>query len=162
MFQQGYSEALVHLGLEKIAAGWWAAKAVPKLKEVGTAVARALVGQPKRFGRELKAGTAFGPEGLVRQGFKAPGLFDKAFLYGFPAVSAIQTMRSDDPDKAGTIGGLVGGTLAGTAAFGPLGMLGAIPMGFAGEIAGKRLAHGAQNIFGVGNTTSPRYTSLQQ
>jgi hypothetical protein len=162
MFQQGYSEALMHLGFEKNAAGWWAAKAVPKLKEIGQSALTNFIGQPKQFGRELRSGTAFGSGGLIREGFKAPGIIQKGLMYGFPAVSAIQTIRSNDPDKGGALGGLIGGTLASSAAFGPLGMLGAMPAGYLGEVAGKRLVHGAKNILGIGNQTAPRYTSLQQ
>jgi hypothetical protein len=156
MYHHGYNAALHQLGLEKNAAF------LPKLKSFGKAVGTNLWGQPGNFVRELRSGTAFGKDSLLAEGFKAPKLWQKALMYGFPAVSAIQTLRSNDPDKAGAIGGLIGGTALSTAAFGPFGMLGAAPASFAGEFLGKRLVHGTQRIFGVGNRQVPQYTSLQQ
>jgi hypothetical protein len=164
MYQYGYNAALRQLGLEKNAAFFpgAAARFMPKLKSFGKAVGTNLFGQPKKFVGELRSGTAFGKDSLLAEGFKAPKLWQKALMYGLPAASAVQTLRSDDPDKAGSIGGLIGGTALSTAAFGPFGMLGAIPANYAGEFLGKRLVRGTQRILGVGNQQAPQYTSLQQ
>jgi hypothetical protein len=163
MYHQGYSAALQQLGIEKIAFTplGWAARVAPKFKNFGKGVVTNLFGQPKNFVKEWRAGKAFGPNSLMAEGFKAPKLWQKGLMYGLPAASAIQTMRSDDPDKAGTIGGLLGATALGTAAFGPLGMIGSLPASYAGEYIGKRFARGAQRMLGVGNQATPQYTSLQ-
>lgn len=164
MYHHGYNAALQKLGLMKNAAFFpgAAARFMPKLKSFGKAVGTNLIGKPRQFMNELRAGTAFNKDSLIAEGFKAPKLWQKALMYGLPAASVVQTLRSDDPDKAGSIGGLVGGTALSTAAFGPFGMLGAIPASMAGEFIGKRLTHGTQRILGVGNQTTPQYTSLQQ
>jgi hypothetical protein len=162
MYQQGYNAALQQLGLEKIAVAGMMSRFMPKLKSFGSAVATNLVGKPKQFLNELRSGTAFDKDSLIAEGFKAPKLWQKAVMYGLPAASAVQTLRSDDPDKAGSIGGLIGGTVLSTAAFGPFGMLGALPASMGGEFLGKRLVRGTQRILGVGNQQAPQYTSLQQ
>jgi hypothetical protein len=164
MFQQGYNAGLRQLGIEKtaLALPGWAARRIPGLKSFGRNVATNLVGQPKQFVKELRSGTAFGRDSLMAEGFKAPKLWQKALMYGFPAVSAVQTLRSDDPNKANSIGGLIGSTVLGTAAFGPFGMLGSIPASMAGDFIGQRLVRGSQRLLGIGNQQAPQYTSLQQ
>lgn len=167
MYDVGYQAALERMGIEKTAGlgttfARWGAKAAPMMKSFGKNLKTNLIGNPRRFYQELKGGKAFGPDSLIREGFSAPKLWQKGLLYGLPAVSAIATLRSDDPDKAGAVGGLLGSTLLGTAAFGPLGMLGSLPASFAGEWAGRRLVHGTQNVLGVGNKPPSSYTSMQQ
>lgn len=163
MYHHGYNAALQQLGLEKTAfrIPKWTMKVVPTLKSIGKGTAEMLVGSPKRFGQEWRAGTAFGPNSLIRESFKAPKLWQKALFYGFPAVSAAQTLRSNDPNKAESLGGLAGGVLLGTAAMGPLGMLGSIPAGYLGEHIGTRFVSGAKRLAGIGSQNQLPYTSRQ-
>lgn len=163
MYQQGYNAALQRLGLEKIAfrIPKWVVRTGPKLKEMGSDLATMTVGSPKKFMQELRSGTALGPKGLIRESFKAPALWQKALFYGFPAVSAVQTLRSNDPDKAESLGGLAGGMLLGTAAMGPFGMLGSYPLGFLGEHLGSRLVRGAKRMTGIGSQNQLPYTSRE-
>jgi hypothetical protein len=163
MYHYGYSAALQQLGLAKTAALPLraAGKIGPWLRNFGQDAATNIIGSPKKFYHELQAGTAFGKDSILASGFKAPELWQKGLMYGLPAVDAVQTMRSADPNKAEALGSLLGGTLAGTAAFGPVGMLGSIPASFAGEAIGGRMVRGAKKLFGVGNQPSMQYTSLQ-
>lgn len=163
MYHQGYRAALQKLGLEKTAALplRFAGRIGPWLRNFGQEAATNLIGSPKKFYQELRAGTALGKDSTLASGFKAPELWQKGLMYGLPAADAVQTMRSADPDKAGALGGILGSTVLGTAAFGPAGMLGSIPASFAGEAIGTRAVRGAQRLFGVGNQPSMQYTSLQ-
>jgi len=178
MYDRGYNDVLQQLGIEKTAVNWGAvlrgaghagptAKNVSrtvsgKLKNFGRNVWRSLIGQPSAFAKELRAGKAFDRGGLIAQGFAAPGLLNKSLLYGLPAASAMHTLMSDDPNRAQTLGGLAGSIALGSAAFGPVGMLGSIPASYAGDIIGRRLVGGAKRIMGFGNRPSPQYTSFQQ
>jgi len=169
MYDRGYMDVLQQLGIEKTAAvvprlnfGAWASKAVPVLKNFGKSVGQNLWGQPGNFVKEIRAGKALRKDSLIAEGFKAPKLWHKALMYGFPAVSAVQTLRSDDPNKAQALGGLVGSVALGTAAFGPFGMLGSIPASFAGEHIGSKLVGGTKRLLGFGNKPTPQYTSYQQ
>jgi len=169
MYDRGYMDVLQQLGIEKTAAvvprlnfGAWASKAVPVLKNFGKSVGQNLWGQPLNFAKEVQAGKALGKDSLIAEGFAAPKLWHKALMYGVPAISAVQTLRSDEPNKAQALGGLAGSVLLGTAAFGPLGMLGSIPASFAGEHLGRQLVRGTQRTLGFGNRPTPQYTSYQQ
>lgn len=137
-FDAGYQNALMTLGMEKFAnpvARWLAQKAPGFLHNVRTQT----IGEPIKAYRQLRAGTLFGPSGLVRHGLEAPGLLNKALLYGIPAGMAAYTMAGDDPDKYEQVGGLAAGSLLGNAAFGPLGMLGAAAAMPIGTTIGRHL-----------------------
>jgi len=161
-YQSGYGAALQQLGLTKIAVPLKVlTKAGPFLRNLGKDFATNVVGSPRKFYQELKGGTAFGREGLLASGFKAPTIAQKAMMYGFPAVEAISTVAGSGPNKVEALGEIAGGTLMGTAAFGPLGMVGALPADALGRAVGGRAVRGVKRLFGVGNQPVPQYTSLQ-
>jgi hypothetical protein len=164
MYKQGYLNGLRQLNLEKLALTpiGMTSKLGPTLRNFGQDVLTNVIGSPKKFWGELRAGTALGKDSILASGFKAPELWQKGLMYGLPAAEAVQVARSAEPDKAGALGGILGGTLLGTAAFGPAGMLGSIPASFAGEAIGSRVVRGAKKLFGVGNQPPVQYTSLQQ
>ena len=143
-YYTGYREALSSVGLEKFAnpVARWIAQKVPAFLHnfrIQT------FGQPVKAFQQLRAGTLLGKGGLVRHGLSAPGLLNKTLLYGIPAGMAAYTAAGDDPDKYEQIGGLAAGSLLGNAAFGPLGMMGAMaamPVGtFIGRHAGGAVRH---------------------
>lgn len=146
MYETGYHQALTALGIEKFAnpvARWVAQKAPGFLHNVRTN----MIGQPINAYRQLRAGTLFnGEHGLVSQGLKAPGLLNKTLLYGIPAAMGVATLAGDDPDKYEQIGGLAAGTLLGNAAFGPLGMLGAMGGMSLGNVIGRHAGGAVRNM----------------
>lgn len=143
------------LGLTKVAvpiiqkapllrrAGWWLKK---KLPQWGTTAKEIAVGRPKQFMEELAKGKAFGKGSLIRQSFHAPGVLNKVFWYGLPAYEGLQIMRSDDPNKAGRMGGLLGGTALGIAAWRPLGIVGSMGAGMLGERIGSGVGQTAEYL----------------
>jgi len=149
--------------LEKIAAplnsGWWASRGAPGLKNFGKGFLRNLIGDPKGAYRQARAGTLFSKGGLGAEGFAAPKMWQKGLLYGLPAVSAVQTLRSDDPNKGEAIAGLGASILAGNAAFGPLGILGSMPIAMGADYAARRFVRGSKNLLGVGAPQVAPYTS---
>ena len=163
MYHQGYTDALRQLGMEKTAINLIRniSRFGPSLRNIGSSFATNLIGKPKQFYRELKGGTAFGRKGVLASGFEAPKLWQKGLMYGLPGVEAVQTMRSTDPNKLENLGGLAGGTLLGTAAFGPGGMVGALAGDALGRSVGSRAVRGARSIFGIGKQPVSQYTSLQ-
>jgi hypothetical protein len=153
MYNEGYTQAILDLGLEKTAGIPPAvlrtlSKAIPTLKNIGRDLGEMTWGKPKQFYKELREGTALDKGSLIRESFKTPALWQKALFYGFPAVSAVQTLRGDEPYKAERLGGLLGGTILGTAAVGPLGMLGSVPLGFLGDRIGTQLTSGLRRMSG--------------
>lgn len=141
----GYRNALAAIGLEKFAnpvARWLAQKAPAFLHNMRVQT----IGQPIKAFQQLRAGTLLGKGGLVRQGLSAPGNLNKLLLYGIPAGMAAYTAAGDDPDKYEQIGGLAAGALAGNAAFGPLGMMGAMAAFPAGTAIGRHVGGAVRHL----------------
>jgi hypothetical protein len=144
-YVQGYRQALTTYGLEKLAnpVARWLAQRMPGFLHnfrVQT------FGQPIKAFHQLRAGTLLGKGGLVRSGLSAPGMLNKTLLYGIPAGMAAYTMAGNDPDKYEQIGGLAAGTLMGNAAFGPLGMLGAMAAWPAGTAIGRHVGGAVRHL----------------
>lgn len=121
----------------------WVAQKAPGFL---TNVRHNIIGQPIRAYKQLRQGTLFGKGGLVRSGLSAPTWGSKLLLYGIPAGMAAYTAAGDDPDKYEQIGGLATSTLAGGAAFGPLGMLGAMAAMPLASRAGRHLGGGVRHL----------------
>lgn len=143
----GKQAAATVLGLDKVAVplvtrpSFWAraAKGISPYLPTWKGTKEMMIGNPGQFMGELRDNKALAKGSLIREGFKAPGMLNKAFFYGMPALDAVNIMRSDSPNKAEELGGSVGGMLAGTAAFRPVGMLGSMVAGTAGSMLGKSL-----------------------
>ena len=145
MYDNGYSQVFTDLGLEKFAnpvARWLAQKAPGFVKSVGSN----MIGHPIRAYHQLRAGTLFGNRGLVREGLHAPGVLNKALMYGIPAAMGAYTLAGNDPDKYEQIGGLAGSTLAAGAVFGPLGMVGAMGALPLGTSVGRHVGGAIRNL----------------
>jgi len=157
LFEQGHFEMLQALGLTKTAApiiykapflrraGWWLGK---KLPQWGKALKETAIGEPRKFLRELEQGKAFSKGSLIRESYKAPGILNKVFWYGFPAYEGLEILRDQDPNKAERLGGLIGGTALGMGAFKPLGMLGYMGADWLGHRLGSGLARTAKHLAG--------------
>jgi len=115
-------------------------------------VKRFMIGRPRRFAHEWRMKQSLKPGSVFREGFEAPGAFNKALLYGFPAIEAANIVRGDPGERAERIGGLLGGTALGLAAWGPTGMLGSMVAGTLGERLGRGLGRTAKYVTRV----SPR------
>jgi hypothetical protein len=102
-------------------------------------VKRFFVGEPGKFVGELRKGKALSKGSLIREGFQAPGVINKALFYGLPALDVISTARSNSPDKPGDIAGILGGTAASMAAFRPFGLLGAMAGGMGGSALARKI-----------------------
>lgn len=99
-----------------------------------------MIGRPRRFAHEWRMKQSLKPGSVFREGFEAPGILSKALLYGFPAVEAANIVHGEPGDRAERIGGLLGGTALGLAAWGPTGMLGSMVAGGIGERLGRGLS----------------------
>lgn len=158
----GYQDAYRCLGMPKYAAapgmlasaGKWALNKLPSW----SGVKKFFIGNPRMFAHEVRSGKALAPGSLVRQGMAAPGYWSKGLLYGLPAVEAVNIARSDSGDRADRIGGLVGGTLGGLAAWGPGGILGSMAVGAVGERLGRGLVRTGKYVTGV----TPKAEDVQQ
>jgi hypothetical protein len=126
-----------------------------KLKDVGSSVKNFMIGKPRQFYDELKGGKALSEGGLIREGLKAPGLLNKALFYGLPAYEAGSIAGDAEGDKAKRLGESLGGSALSLAAFGPLGLLGAIGGGMAGGQIGGAIGTGVGHLTGAGNTIYP-------
>lgn len=167
-YEQGQHAADVFLGFTKVAIplisspSFWqrAGKVVKKWMPTWSGTKKMMVGEPGRFKDEILNNKMLSKGSLIRQGFKTPGMFNKALFYGFPAMDAISVARGNSPDKAGDIAGIIGGSAAGMAAFRPLGMIGAMAAGTAGSVLGKKLVHGGQKVLGRGPEQVPPQEQL--
>lgn len=108
------------------------------------------VGRPGRAAHEWRMKQSLKPGSVFREGFSAPGPVNKALLYGFPAYEGINIAQGEKGERAERIGGLLGGTALGLAAWGPGGILGSMAAGMAGERLGRGLGRTAKY---VGRTT---------
>jgi hypothetical protein len=111
-------------------------------------VKKFFIGDPRRFAYEHRMKMHKKPGSLLREGFKAPGVMSKAMLYGLPAVEAVNIARDEPGNRAERIGGLLGGTAAGLAAWGPTGLLGSMAAGALGERFGRGVGRTAKYITG--------------
>ncbi len=168
-YNEGREEMLRTLGISKTAtpliakapllarAGGWLKQ---KLPQWGQGAKEMAIGSPGKFVDELSRGKAFGKGSLVRQSFHAPGLLNKVFWYGLPAYEGAKIMRSDDPDKAARMGGLIGGTALGIGAFRPLGLAGSMGLGMLGERVGSGVGRTVRHMSqGQGISPEGRWTS---
>jgi hypothetical protein len=103
------------------------------------AVKKFFMGNPRRAAHEWRMKESLKPGSVFREGFEAPGMLNKALLYGFPAVEAANIARGEKGERAERIGGLLGGTALGLAAWGPTGLLGSMAAGAVGERIGRGL-----------------------
>jgi hypothetical protein len=162
-YEDGVVAGFQSLGLEKEAAGF-AAKVLPTLKAVGHDARLSLIGQPIRFIKELFSGRAFSPGGVLRENLIPQSALGKGLVFGIPALQGAAILRDNSPDKASQLGGLATGTALSTAAFGPLGGLGAAMFYGPGEAIGKKLVSAGRGILGHSPNPSaipPRSPALQ-
>jgi hypothetical protein len=152
--QAGRDSVFRLMGMQKeakiFAPGW--------LGRFGHGLKRFMIGDPKKFMGEVRAGKVMAPGSSIRSMFTLPS-FKKhpikatamgGLIYGLPAYEAYNISQDPDPHKAQRIGGMLGGTALGWAAFGPAGMLGSIPAGMAGEWAGGQVGKGVGKLTGEG------------
>jgi hypothetical protein len=123
-------------------------KVLKKWAPTWSGTKKMMIGEPGKFKDEIVNRKLLSKGSLIRQGFQAPGMFNKALFYGMPALDIMSVARSDSPDKAGDIAGILGGSAMGMAAFRPMGMLGSMAAGTAGSAIGRGLAHGGQKLLG--------------
>jgi hypothetical protein len=152
-YTRGQEDANTLFGLMKTAAGLpqlatagagllgRAGSALKKWAPTWSGTKKFMIGEPKEFMNQLANRRFLSKGSLVRQGFEAPGMLSKAMFYGLPALDVVSTMRSDSPDKAKDIAGIIGGTAGSMAMFKPFGMLGAM----AGGSIGGKLTSGLLN-----------------
>jgi len=112
-------------------------------------VKKFMIGRPRRFAHEWRMKKTLKPGSVFREGFEAPGVFNKALLYGFPAVESVNIIRGEPGERAERIGGLLGGTALGLAAWGPTGMIGSMAAGTLGERLGRGLGRTLKYKTGV-------------
>lgn len=176
-FESGWDDVISALGLTKTAlavppaaASQLAGKAMSTGVNAATktpwytSVRKGAIGEPINFGKELLSGKAFTREGMMYDGLRARSTMDKALLYGLPAFMGYQTMKSDAPDKAQQMGGLVASTLGTNALFRPFGMLGSMLAYPALDRIGRgavNVAQKATGTFGQSDAQNP-YASFQR
>jgi len=112
-----------------------------------------MIGEPGKFMNELANRKMLAKGSLIRKGFHAPGLLNKTLFYGLPALDAVNIVRSDSPNKAEDLASLAGGSMAGLAAFRPLGMVGALAASAGGSALGRGLVSGGRKL--LGNVAQP-------
>lgn len=159
---QGQCDTYLRLGLEKEAgigrtlsrAGKFLRSKLPSRQ----GVKKFFIGRPGRAAHEWRTKQTMAPGSVFREGFEAPGLLNKALLYGFPAVESAKIMKSEKGDRAERVGGLLGGTALGLAAWGPTGLLGSMAAGAVGERIGRGLARTGKYVGRV----SPRAEELSR
>ena len=166
--QAGYRETLASFGITKEGAmpGWLASKA----KGAGGFLKNLLIGDPKRFAKEVREGKVWEPGSTIRSMFEFPKYDPKKpiwsrlgqgahglFLVGLPAYEGYNILTDPEGHKAERIGGMLGGTALGWAAMGPAGILGSIPGGMLGEYAGSLAGKGVGKVVGETNPAPPTY-----
>lgn len=165
MFSKGRTDALVSLGLVKLAAGvpilqrpslWkrlgrWAQRKMP----TRTGVRNFFIGDPRRFGQEIIKGKALSKGSLIRESFHAPDMFSKAMFYGLPAVEGVGVALDEEGNKARRIGETLGGAALGLAAYRPLGMLGSVGADVLGRRLGGGIGQTAAHLVGKATTPTP-------
>jgi hypothetical protein len=175
-FEEGWNEVYQSLGLLKVAlvippgTVARAGQAGKSLVEAGakqpwhTSLRKFMIGEPINFGKEIMSGNAFKRDSMMHQGMKAPKMLDKALLYGLPAYMGYQTMKSDAPDKAQSIGGLALGTLGTNALYRPLGMVGSMVAYPVLDRIGRGAVNVAQKATGTFGQSDPQnpYQRFQQ
>lgn len=161
-YAAGRQSALRLFGLEKQAvsvaagapllrrAGWWLRGKAPTI----SATKRFLIGDPRKFGKELMQGKATGKGSLLRQSFHAPDTLSKVLFYGLPAVEASTIAMDAEPDKAKRVGRALGGAALGLAAWRPLGMVGSMAADTLGRGVGGVIGQTAGHL--AGKVTPPR------
>lgn len=154
----GQESALSTLGITKTAVsvgyrpsvlkrlGGWLKKKAP----TRTGFRDMMIGDPKRFAKELASGHLFKGVGkgktLIRESFRAPDMFSKAMFYGMPAVETAGIALDDEGDKTRRIGGSLGGAALGLAAYRPLGMIGSIGADMVGRSLGGGIGQAAAHV----------------
>jgi len=148
-YMQGRHAVYSQLGIDKEAAPRSLVRFGKFLKSKlpsSGAVKRFFRGDPRRAAYEWRMSQSLKPGSVFRKGFEAPSMFDKALLYGFPAVESVNIMRGEKGERAERLGGLLGGTAAGLAAWGPTGLLGSMVAGSIGERLGRGLGRTAKYV----------------
>jgi hypothetical protein len=156
-YVQGQHAASCFLGIDKIAAPLFTprpgmlsrvGRTLKKWAPTWAGTKKMMIGEPGKFKDEIVNRKLLSKGSLIREGFRAPGMLNKALFYGMPALDMVSVARSDSPDKAGDIASIIGGSAMGMAAFRPLGMLGAMAAGTAGAALGRGAVHGGQKLLG--------------
>lgn len=171
MFEQGQHAALSLLGLEKRAFRQLgvpilnASKKIPVANRIGKKLKGMLptwkgtkemaIGKPREFASEVARGKAFAPGSLMRKGFRAKGMMDKAFLWGFPAHEVGSVMLDDQGDKARRVGEGLGSAGALMAGWYPAGMLGAMALDPVGRAIGGAVGQTAGHLAGKATGEEP-------
>ena len=149
-YTAGQPDIYALLGLQKHAAKTRLLQSIGKRLPSLGGVKRFLTGQPRQFMHEARTGRLWAPGSTLRQGLAAPGMLSKGLLYGLPAAEAVNIAARGEPgQRAERIGGLVGGTLGGLAAWGPGGMLGSMAVGSLGARIGTGLARTGKYTAGM-------------
>lgn len=149
-FDAGYNATLASLGITKEARIW------PALRGFGQRFAKNFkqiaVGSPLQATKEIMAGKALKPGGLIRAGFDPGkgkmGLLMGGLFYGLPAYQAYKVYKSDAPNKAEEIGKILGGTAAGLGTWRAYGMLGSMLATPIGERLGGAAGRLGQTLAG--------------
>ena len=131
------------LGMTKTAAGPanWFSRGWSKW---GPVIGENVYGRPKQFFKK--------PWETIKDSFKMTPIDPKApiksrlmryggmgLFYGLPAYQALGIMRDPPGDRAENMGGLIGGSALGLAAFSPFGMVGSIAAGEVGDRIGRKI-----------------------
>jgi hypothetical protein len=136
-YDQGYQDMMT-----KIAGpASWLAK---KFTKWGPAIGENIYGRPKQFLQK--------PWETIKDSFKMTPVDPKApiksrlmryggmgLFYGLPAYQAMQIMKDPPGNRAENMGGLIGGSALGLAAFSPFGMVGSIAAGEVGDRIGRKI-----------------------
>jgi len=164
--EQGVKDAFAHFGIKE---AWFEgtkdwlrnirANPVSALKDVG----HGLVGHPIETGKQLLAGTAFKPEGILnlRKNLLGGGWLNRIMGIGIPAYGAIQALRGQGDPNEGRLSnalGAIGSGLGFTLGFPAAGMLGVPYIAEAGHRLGKGLGH----LLGSRPTPPPSPQMYQQ
>jgi hypothetical protein len=163
--QAGHDSVNQILGMEKKAVGPILSKAPALLRRIGGGIKRFAIGEPKRFMKEVREGKVWSPGSTVRSMFEFPSFKTNplsatahgAFLVGLPAYEGYHIMTDPEGQKAERMGGMLGGTALGWAAFGPGGLLASIPAGMIGEAVGGLAGKGVGKVVGEKPPAPPTY-----
>ena len=153
-YHRGAHDMFLRLGMQKEAAGFMQAL-LPKMKSLGHAARVTMVGEPLKALQEIRAGKGFAPGSVMRSGLIPESHIGKALMYGIPAAQGASILAGNDPNKGEQLGGLAVGSALSSAAFGPLGGLGAAALYPIGESVGSGIMHAGKGLLGMNHPQTP-------
>jgi hypothetical protein len=118
-----------------------------------------IFGNPREFGKEILRGKVFDKGSLIRQSFKSSPMFGSKLLghgamWGYPIYEGSNVLTDAGPNKIERLGGVLGGSALGYAAFRPLGLVGSSLLWGAGEDVGKGIGKTVQHYVDKAKGTS--------